>query len=218
MNSLHRHLRVATRSDHMRLHELVDLKRMLNDLDGYYEMLIGYFYAISPAEKGLKDFDRSLLPEIGGRPWSQRFCKSQWLMADICDLSSISIAGFEDSNTTRLSNVAEFVGTSYMLEGMTLGNCHIARQIDKCLGDPLRELKKKKEASAPMRETDYGNFGSRFFAGHGAESDNNWLAYCQWLEQVAPIISFTAVENAARFAFQEFGRRFSASIARTRGD
>lgn len=212
MKSLHAHLRETTRAEHMRLHDIVNLNHMLRSLENYRETLVAYFRAVAPAESGLLRFDRRELANIGGSSWDERFCKSQWLERDIRDLSSGTVVVCDGVESIPPMNLSEFIGTSYMLEGMTLGNRHISRQIDEHLENSLREINQQTcvDSSATEEPIDLSVFGKRFFRGHGEESGDNWKAYCHWLEGVSPHVSFAAVGAAAKRAFQEFGQRFSA--------
>ncbi len=206
MKTLHEHLRSATRQQHMELHTVVNLDSMLDNVANYRDTLSCYLLAVLPAESALREFDKSALPAISKCSWEQRLQKSQWLIDDITSLGSVlqnTAPGMERDQT--ITTLAEFVGTAYVLEGMTLGNRHIAKQVEDSLGEELLKLQHANEVDGPGD----GAFGKRFFTGHADRSTDNWTAFKQWLALVSPDVDADAVCASANRAFSNFATRFN---------
>ncbi|GAB5406799.1 MAG: hypothetical protein Aurels2KO_50300 [Aureliella sp.] len=205
MNTLHEHLRSATRQQHMDLHTVVNLDNMLDNVTTYRDTLSCYLLAVLPAESALREFDKSALPTISESSWEQRLQKSHWLIDDITDLGGAQTPASETDRDQAITALADFVGTAYVLEGMTLGNRHIAKQVTQSLGGELLKLQQASNADSPEDDA----FGKRFFRGHADCSADNWTAFKQWLAAISSEVEVDAVCAAANRAFSNFATRFN---------
>ncbi|WP_013629898.1 biliverdin-producing heme oxygenase [Rubinisphaera brasiliensis] len=187
-------LRQATRPQHEKLHEVVSLDEMTQDRDSYAEMLRRYLAAVQPSEAEANSYLAELPSEIG-LDWNERLQKSDWLAADLSELGgsvSVDIApcygelaspapdGPEKLGDPEL--LGRFLGTVYVMEGMTLG-------ADRMVGVIAERLSVSSDS------------GARFFSGYGRENATMWKQFRVWgAEQDVD------VDLAAETAREIFGR------------
>ncbi|MBR9802940.1 biliverdin-producing heme oxygenase [bacterium] len=187
-------LRQATRPQHEKLHEVVSLDEMTQDRDSYAEMLRRYLAAVQPSEAEARRYLAKLPSEIG-LDWNKRLQKSDWLAADLSELGGsvsadssscggdqtvVAFDGLEELGNPEL--LGRFLGTVYVMEGMTLG-------ADRMVGVIAERLSVSSDS------------GARFFSGYGRENATMWKQFRAWgAEQDVD------VDLAAETAREIFGR------------
>ena len=197
-------LRQATRPQHEKLHEVVSLDEMTQDRNSYAEMLQRYLAAVQPSEAEARSYLAKLPSEIG-LDWNKRLQKSHWLTADLSELGGrvsadssscggdqvvIASDGPEELGDPEL--LGRFLGTVYVMEGMTLG-------ADRMVGVIAERLSVSSDS------------GARFFSGYGRENATMWKQFRAWgAEQDVD------VDLAAETAREIFGRFERCLSGRTR--
>lgn len=187
-------LRQATRPQHEKLHEVVSLDQMTQDRDSYAEMLQRYLAAVQPSEAEARSY-LAEFPSGIGLDWSHRLQKSDWLIAD---LSALGIGVSVDSaspcgehadpvfdgpaKSSEPKLLGRFLGTVYVMEGMTLG-------ADRMVGIIAERLNVSNDS------------GARFFSGYGSENATMWKQFRAWGAE-----HDVDVDLAAETAREIFGR------------
>jgi heme oxygenase len=158
MDVLH-HLRAATRADHERLEQRLDVMPRLVDVRRRRHLLAGFLGIYEP-------FEAALVPHLGIVPefsFDQRR-KTGWLDEDLSGLGldRAAIAALPRAPRPAIDSTAQALGIAYVLEGATLGGHVIRKQADR-LG---------------INDT-----GFRFYESYGAETPVMWRRFCTMLEQ-----------------------------------
>ncbi len=153
-------LREATRPQHERLHHLVDLSSMKQGPAEYGRGLLKYWQFVAPLESQLHGFLDAHHMDDG--LWQTRLVKRQWLQRD---LQTLQIDLPDEPSTPaaapELHSLADFVGISYVLEGMTLGGQGISKQIER-------------------QYPEWAGQATHFFRSYGSDTVTRWRAWQQW--------------------------------------
>lgn len=153
-------LRNATRLQHERLHELVDLSAMMAGAADYGRGLIKYWHFVAPLEAQLHRYvdTHPSLNEV----WNDRLSKREWLRRDLqATGKSFDEACPAPVVAPEIVNLSDFVGCSYVLEGMTLGGQGIGKQIER-------------------QHPEWSGRATHFFRSYGSETMRNWRNWQAW--------------------------------------
>ncbi|MBC7939706.1 MAG: biliverdin-producing heme oxygenase [Chitinophagaceae bacterium] len=132
--------------------------------------------------------------EAALRPWvpadwrERRLLKTRWLRSDIETLGLMPDSTPADG--PHITSTAEPLGVLYVLEGGTLG---------------LQVVRKRMHLDDPTCAA-----ATRFMAGYGADTDPNWRAFLECLEDL-PTHTWPHALDAACDTFAAFQRQFSRS-------
>jgi len=181
MSDLRDRLKNATADAHQRLERQMPVMSdafTLNDYRVLLERLIGLY---EPMEKEMGNAIRL-------DDWELEFNARRKVNALRHDLLSlghtreslqqIPLAANHPAITTR----EDFLGSSYVLEGSTLGGIMIIRHLRKKWGSDLE--------------------ASQFFSIYGADVHEKWQQFCNWLNQYSGKVSEDNVIAAANATFK----------------
>lgn len=166
-------LRAGTADVHTALEARLDAPARAADLTAYGRLLSGFRAVHAPLERALADCTATAvaLPD-----WAARV-KTPWLDAD---LHALGLPVPPDAEVPRLVGAEDVVGTSYVLEGATLGGAVLLRGLPD--GVPRR-----------------------FFTSYDERRGAMWHAFRRRVEALEPALHTGSVVAAARRAFAAFG-------------
>jgi heme oxygenase len=170
-------LRAATRADHERLEQRLDIMPRLADPQRRRQLLARFLGIYEP-------FEAALNPHLADLPdfsFEQRR-KTAWLRQDLLALGLAhgEIADLPRAAPPVIDSTAEAFGIAYVLEGATLGGHVIRKQADRIGLDAT---------------------GFRFYDSYGADTPAMWRRFCALLERHCAPVPMLAVDGAC-FAFR----------------
>ena len=142
-------LRTATHDAHDRLETQLDVLTRCRDRDAYVTLLTDLRAVHGPLEQAL---DASPATAVVLPDWPLRR-KTAWLDADLAGLGA---APAPQQAPVALPAAEDVAGSSYVLEGATLGGAVILRRLEQLWPVPLPH---------------------RFFTGYGAQRGAMWRAF-----------------------------------------
>lgn len=212
-------LRIETREQHLRLHEVVDLARLTSSVKDYIAGLSGFFCAVAPAEESvlrlLAKFHKT------GQPcdnWPVRTQKTQWLRNDLQWLGAWK-TDEPDQQRRQWSSTETAVGLAKAYRAEDLGTIDWLRsagserdegQVPELVGRAyvLEGMTLGATRIAPLVRESLGldeNSGARFFHAYGSDVGMMWRKFGDWVEHLAvePDIAVAAARRT--FSYFEGG-------------
>ncbi len=174
-------LRETTRPQHERLHQLVDISSMMIGPAEYGRGLLKYWRFVAPLESQLQEYAHSH-PEMA-EIWQHRLVKRDWLRNDLQTVGSV---WNEDDNlpvaAPEIGDLSDFVGISYVLEGMTLGGQGLCKQIER-------------------QHPEWAGQATHFFRSYGSNTMIRWGQWQAWANEQAVDVQQTAVMASKTFDY-----------------
>lgn len=197
MSTLFESLRSQTTNQHEALHEVVNMQWMTASRQNYRRSLAAYQTAMLAFEPASLRFVENLTlgenltvdQQVDTLQWPDRLSKLRWLADDIAALdlddSTEKVTGDRQTmpaivSASEINDIAVFIGTNYVTEGMTLG----ARVIEPVIQERL--------------EID-ARTGVRFFAGYGDQTGVMWNRFKAWANQQECDVELACQTAAATF-------------------
>ena len=156
-------LREATRPQHERLHQLVDISSMMVGATAYGSGLLKYWQFVAPLESQLQAYV-DLHPQLA-EVWQDRLVKRDWLRQDLQTVGmSLDEAAGLPVAAPEITELDDFVGISYVLEGMTLGGQGLCKQIER-------------------QHPEWAGQATHFFRSYGPNTMSRWRHWQAWAHE-----------------------------------
>ena len=171
-------LKERTRTHHERLERDLAIEEKIQDLPTYCELLQRWYGWYAPFERMAASEANGALQSLLAQRW-----KAPLLEQDLSSLCHSRTAEIPLASVRTPREMAEWIGTLYVLEGSTLGGQVISRMIEQKLG--LRDGK-----------------GYSFFRSYGDQVGSRWREFRAFAQHALPPAETDRAVAAADQTFQ----------------